>query len=67
MKEDNPIIDIADAATTNVEAPVADKAKPVDEKPVDEKADETPTADEARRNRHRTVRPRCAPSYANRR
>ena len=36
MKEDNPIIDIADAATTNVEAPAADKAKPVDEK-----ADET--------------------------
>ena len=40
MKEDNPIIDIADAATTNVETPAADKAKPVDEK-----ADETPTAD----------------------
>lgn len=47
MKEDNPITDIADAATTNVEAPAADKAKPVDEKPVDEKADETPTADES--------------------
>lgn len=45
MKEDNPIADIADAATTNVEASAADKAKPVDEKPVDEKADETPTAD----------------------
>ena len=40
MKEDNPIIDIADAATTNVETPAADKAKPVDEK-----VDETPTAD----------------------
>ena len=40
MKEDNPIIDIADAATPNVETPAADKAKPVDEK-----ADETPTAD----------------------
>lgn len=40
MKEDNPIIDIADASTTNVETPAADKAKPVDEK-----ADETPTAD----------------------
>ena len=40
MKEDNPIIDIADATTTNVETPAADKAKPVDEKD-----DETPTAD----------------------
>ena len=42
MKEDNPIIDIADAATTNVETPAADKAKPVDEK-----ADETAAVDES--------------------